>query len=625
MKLKAVILENFRGYKEKIRIDLSDLTALVGKNDVGKSTILEALEIFFNNNGTVKFEKLDICVYGSEKDVKIGCVFSDFPEPLVLDVKATTSLKDEYLLNQDGDLEVHKCFDCSGAKIKERIVAVALHPTAEDAGDLLVLKIDELKQRLEKLQIDKKKAKLNNNPSIRKAIWASFSDLKLSEKEIILDGDLDKKTAEGDVKKIWSKLSESLPVFALFQSDRPSRDEDDEIQDPMKVAVSEALKLVQPEIEKIKKEVQKSALDVANRTLAKLSEMNAKLASKLVPDFKAEPKWDGLFKLTLKDQDQIPINKRGSGVRRLILINFFRAEAERRQKNENAPGIIYAIEEPETSQHPRNQRMLVEAFKELSEQSSCQVLLTTHVPGFAGLLPVSSLRHVELEQGKIVVKYGKEDKNDILDEITQDLGVLPEPNDVKVFVCVEGPSDVLFLRHISEMLHRQNPAFPDLKNDPRIAMFPLGGSTLKDWVNRNYLKRLGRKEIHIYDKDRPDYQQCCDQVNARNDGSWATLTGKKTIENYLCPSLINNHYHINIDFGDTEDVPALVAEAIHFASGSPNSWDSLSNKDRKDKKTKCKKLINDEIAKQMTYTLLSQRDPNRDVERWLTEIESRLH
>ena len=48
MKLREVILKNFRGYYDETRISINDLTALIGKNDVGKSTILEALEIFFN-------------------------------------------------------------------------------------------------------------------------------------------------------------------------------------------------------------------------------------------------------------------------------------------------------------------------------------------------------------------------------------------------------------------------------------------------------------------------------------------------------------------------------------------------------------------------------------------------
>jgi predicted ATPase len=45
MRIKALILENFRAYKNKTVVPISMLTAFVGRNDAGKSTILEALEL----------------------------------------------------------------------------------------------------------------------------------------------------------------------------------------------------------------------------------------------------------------------------------------------------------------------------------------------------------------------------------------------------------------------------------------------------------------------------------------------------------------------------------------------------------------------------------------------------
>ena len=61
MKLKTFKLKNFRSYKEEVTIDFDDLTTFVGKNDIGKSTILEALEIFFNEGkGVIKLDKDDI-------------------------------------------------------------------------------------------------------------------------------------------------------------------------------------------------------------------------------------------------------------------------------------------------------------------------------------------------------------------------------------------------------------------------------------------------------------------------------------------------------------------------------------------------------------------------------------
>lgn len=54
MRLKSVKLTNFRGYRATTVIPIDEaMTGIVGRNDYGKSTILEALAIFFES-GDVK-------------------------------------------------------------------------------------------------------------------------------------------------------------------------------------------------------------------------------------------------------------------------------------------------------------------------------------------------------------------------------------------------------------------------------------------------------------------------------------------------------------------------------------------------------------------------------------------
>jgi ABC-type cobalamin/Fe3+-siderophores transport system ATPase subunit len=61
MKIKTVRIENFRAYKSETTFELNDLNVIVGKNDIGKSTVLEALDIFFNENkGIIKIDKDDV-------------------------------------------------------------------------------------------------------------------------------------------------------------------------------------------------------------------------------------------------------------------------------------------------------------------------------------------------------------------------------------------------------------------------------------------------------------------------------------------------------------------------------------------------------------------------------------
>jgi hypothetical protein len=255
----------------------------------------------------------------------------------------------------------------------------------------------------------------------------------------------------------------------------------------MKTAVSNALSELDTELENIKQVVREKTLAVAADTISHLNDIDSKLASELIPEFKVEPNWGSIFKLSLiGNNDGVHINKRGSGVRRLILISFFKAEAERIKRDNSKKGVIYAIEEPETSQHPSYQQMLVDAFKELSELDDCQVILTTHVPALAEKIDLGSLRHIHRnDTGDLSVASGQDATYEV---IAKDLGVLPDSR-AQLIVCLEGPNDIHFFKRLSRNLIAEGIGVPDLNDDPRIVMIPPGGDTLRDWVNSHYLTK----------------------------------------------------------------------------------------------------------------------------------------
>ena len=89
MKVHSLKLKNFRGYKDEINIAFDDLTVFVGKNDIGKSTILEALDIFFNEGkGVVKIDKNDVNILEAQtgnQDTIISVCFDELPERIVID------------------------------------------------------------------------------------------------------------------------------------------------------------------------------------------------------------------------------------------------------------------------------------------------------------------------------------------------------------------------------------------------------------------------------------------------------------------------------------------------------------------------------------------------------------
>jgi len=608
MRLESVSIGNFRCYQEEVTIWFNDLTTFIGKNDIGKSSVLEALEIFFNNE-TVKIESGDANVYSNDTKVSITCEFSELPPSLTLDAGAATTLAAEYLLTATGTLKIRKVFDCKAVKPAEEVSLLAHHPTAPGLENLLEIKEKDLQTLVKKKGLE---VALKGNPGMRQALWASETNLQLAQVEIPLS------KGKEDGKRIWDQLQAYLPMFALFQSDRNSKDSDGEVQAPMMAAVSQALAELQVEIGAIQAKVRQKAEEIAKMTHDALKSIDPNLAKELTPQFTppTQAKWKGLFSVNMETDDGIPLNKRGSGIRRLILVSFFKAAAERRlASGDKARSIIYAIEEPETAQHPNNQRILIESFKALAGDDGCQVILTTHSPGFAAELPTDSIRYVTRNAAK---KPCVETGVDVFKEVAAALGLVADSR-VKVLICVEGPTDIDALKCLSRALHIADPNLPDLSSDRRFAFVPSGGSTLQHWVAEQYLSDLGRKEAHIYDSDVPDYGKAVAAVNARQDGSWATQTSKHEIESYLHPDAIKDALGVEVEVADHLNtnghaVPKAVAMKLHAVNpvGQPKKDGTI------------KKLLARKAFPHMTAERISERDPNSEVKGWMLRLSAML-
>lgn len=401
MKLESITIKNFRSYREETTIYFGNLTVLVGKNDIGKSTILEAMDIFFNDgNGVIKLDKTDLNIWSSrsgDNETVISACFSELPASIIIDSTVETTLTDEYMLNSNGLLEVVKKYKNGG---KASVFIRANHPTNIACKDLLLKKNAELKRIIAEKGIECENQSINT--IMRKAIWDYYED-ELDFKDIEIE------LSKEDAKKIWEKLATYMPLYSLFQSDRKNSDGDSEVQDPLKEAVKQIIneEELQQTLASVAEIVETKLMEVSRRTLEKLREMDPAVANSLNPVIPTADKlkWIDVFKaVSIAGDEDIPINKRGSGVKRLVLLNFFRAEVERRTSECDNTGIIYAIEEPETSQHSNNQRLLIKALKELAQADNTQILLTTHSSVIVKELDFKDLRLIyEDEEGKCIL------------------------------------------------------------------------------------------------------------------------------------------------------------------------------------------------------------------------------
>ncbi len=200
MKLTTVKIENFRSYKNAVTINFEDLTAFVGKNDIGKSTVLEALDIFFNDgNCVIQLDKDDInkqSLSEENKEIIISACFTNLPSSVIIDSTNETTLESEYLLNANTQLEIIKKY--SSPSTAAKVFIKAYHPTNPCCNELLKKTNLELKSIITKNNIvceDKSK-----NAVMRNSIWNHFrSELLLSEVEVDV-------TTKGEAKSIWEQL-----------------------------------------------------------------------------------------------------------------------------------------------------------------------------------------------------------------------------------------------------------------------------------------------------------------------------------------------------------------------------------------------------------------------------------
>ena len=617
MQLQRLTMQNFRCYTDATSIEVEDLTVLVGRNDAGKSTILDALNIFFGNS---KLDADDRSKAAEENaDIVITCEFSDLPVSIDIDAGHSTTLAAEHLTTGNGTLRIKKVFKGKTPALKA-VLAIANHPTAQHVSDLLSLKRTQLQQRADVVGANLANVNEGINAMLRAAIRNAIVDLDIQEVEIPLDKE--------DAKAVWEKIDACMPVFALFKSDRDSKDGDEEAQDPLNAAVATAIKDKSADLDVIFDYVADEVQKTANATLAKLRQMDPSLANQLTPRFD-KPTWSKLFKASIVGDSGIPVNKRGSGVRRLILLNFFRSMAERLVHDKKAPSVIYAIEEPETSQHPNNQRMLVRALQELLQSEKCQVVITTHNPLLARVFEVSKLRHVKTnDDGKQTVEPIT---NDNWPALANSLGVLPETT-VGLFIFVEGKHDIPFLMNIADCLRADGFDTPDLRKlelDGRVIFAPLGGNNLLLWSNR--AKPLLKPEFHLSDRDfappaDPKYKDAIDAVMlraAKGENVYATCTTKRELENYIHIDAINDALIQhgspplvrNASYADFDDVPARLTADLNAVAPNHALWNVRTTKT----------FLNNQAVTRMSAARLQVIDPNGELLGWFARLNQMLH
>lgn len=520
MKLVKCKIENFRSY-ENAEIDFTNLNVIIGKNDVGKSTILEALKLFFDEK--IKASSDDVNVYSGGDSFSITCCFEVNPkEKFSLDSsiseETSTTLEDEFLLDENGLLQIKKKW--KGGKADKTFI-IANYPSSDAwKSPLITLKINDLKSLIPTEQ------KELVNKGIKKEIRGFL--FKNSEYEIKRQ-EIDISAKDSDISSIYIKLKDKLPSFFLFKADRKNTDQDNEVAQVTKAITQGVTQEIEQEFKRIQEQILKEVKNFTNSTLNRLKELNSEVVQDISADIDAKS-MDSLFSFDFKSDDQIPFNNRGSGVKRLFLLSFFLEDSERKASNGN---MIYAIEEPETSQHPNFQKMIIEALKVLSQKEGRQIFITTHTPEIVKMVDRENLIFIQRENNQRLILQGEKIESR---EIIETLGILPYIS-YKGVMFVEGDTDIKFFKN----LNKHFPCLREIFDIEQITLIPLhGGGNVKKWIMEDYLKESNIKRLHFIDRDESN-----DEIKGADntDNCHRVMkTKKREIENYFPINVLEDYF-----------------------------------------------------------------------------------
>ena len=524
MYISEIEIENFRGFNNKTKILLNNgINVFIGQNNSGKTTLIKAIELLFNENSKKKLSVEDFY-----KDISIDTI-KNMPPKIVISAKITESVDErEY---SDDLITVSTWLTKIERPYEARITYEYYLPEKH---------IDEYKEMISTM----------NSPDIED-YWNEIGHNFIPKfKYHVLIGNPEFKTPID---------SESLKKFD-FQFLKAVRDVERDmytgnnslLKDVIDFFIDYDIKNNQ-EISSEEKRIQigKKKRDFSTRASSLIEELQARMKSgkdemlkyanstgatfeKLTPTFEGKILDTELYsalKLIVESETgiKIPAAQNGLGYNNLIYISLLLSKMQK-----NASGTyfgtnaktysILAIEEPEAHLHPSMQYKLLRFLNMNSQNEVRQVFITSHSPNITAAVDLNSLIVIENVKNKIEISYpgrvfstSKEDRESklfverFLDVTRSDMFF------AKKLIFVEGLAEQLLIPEFADMINKN-------LIDSHVSVINLNGryfnhflklfdSNKSDFAMNKKVACITdldpvRKEVKIHDDDVYSWKKC---------------------------------------------------------------------------------------------------------------------
>ncbi len=400
MKLRDIEIEKFRTI-ENLSVSMSDMLIMVGENNCGKSNILRALELFYQDSVRGIDEEF-FCFKDCALPISITLTYDRLEEP----EKEHTILKNWIY---DDAIKAKKVIqrDEEAGKYVMQFFGWQAKPT--DAHFDLS-QFHEYKSNLKSVVED------NDLPDYFRTDKGTVTQ---GSYKYGVENHIDKGLVEmgapgwianpGGYKEVFGSL---LPRFYLVPAVKDAQDESKTTQQTVFgklindltnriVSKNPKFEEVTQQIEGLRKYLNKGPDGDESERLQEIKDLETTLSTMIsenLPNTKVAieivtPELLDLFKNTIVNiDDSVPtsINAKGHGLQRALIFAYIRAYAKFIGETEQSQGkgplfgnFILAIEEPELYWHPNGQRKMFSVLEEISNTD--QVIICTHSNFFVNM------------------------------------------------------------------------------------------------------------------------------------------------------------------------------------------------------------------------------------------------
>jgi CRISPR-associated exonuclease Cas4 len=371
---------------------IDKLAVLIGENNAGKTNILKALDLFYQDS-----------VKGINEEY---FYFKDQNQPILISI--TYDRLTEYEKNQkylkhwiyNDSIKVKKVIEWDNQSQKYKITLFGWQSKPKEVHFDLS-KFDEYKSRIKEI------VEANRLPEYFKTDKGTVT--QASYKEGVIRHIKEGKVEFGDPGWIMNPggynevFSDLLPKFYLVPAVKDAQDESKTTQQTMLgrllseltnriISKNPKFEEVKKQIKGLKKYLNKSEEGEDSERLQEIKDFEETLSSIIdenMPGTKVgieivTPELIDLFKdtkITLDDALPTSINSKGHGLQRALIFAYIRAYAKiistiETEEESFIKNFILAIEEPELYLHPNGQRKMMNVVRNISIKD--QVLACTH-------------------------------------------------------------------------------------------------------------------------------------------------------------------------------------------------------------------------------------------------------